>query len=297
LFDCLKEKWPNKLDRMAFYDWLQNRTVDNHIGAFISRKVIIDRISTTNYNDSADRRKLSVLLTQSVIPCLPAGKDHRGNIYSITPDGYGLRPDRRCYPPGSLNDSVLSITFPQDSDDSGRFFFHQIGNLEVWCGGTRKFECNDSDSDDPEIYENIRDQNDESEGKGGFWRGTDYYIVMRIDERGASKGLYLIFNFYPEFEYDDGKRDTKIDIDDADDGWWRRMIKVDGRRVTVAKVADNVEQLKFTREFDLTEAFYDSVNLVTTIQTKEGTFEPTTDNRDDTDDTDDMDDTDDFEWS
>ncbi|KAI9856122.1 MAG: hypothetical protein M1813_009240 [Trichoglossum hirsutum] len=278
LHDRLEKKWPKKFDRFAFYNWLQNRTDNHHIGAFISRKAIIDRISTTAYNEFADRRKLSIVLTQSVIPCLPAGKDRAGNVYRITPDGYGLRPDRRYNHYKSLYDSVLSITFSQDSNNSSQFLFHQIGKLEVWCGNTRKFEDSDSESDDPEIYEG---------DEAGSWVNTYYYIVMRIDETGTSKGLYLIFDFHPEFDDDDGKRNVKVGINDSLDGWGPVMIEVDGRRVTVAKIADSIKQLRFTREFDLTEVSHDSADIVTTIQTKQGILKPTTDDVD----IDDIDDT------
>ncbi|KAH0559655.1 hypothetical protein GP486_003827 [Trichoglossum hirsutum] len=267
LFGHLKEKWPDKGDRMMFYGWLKEVAGKDLGGAFVSREAIMDKISVTAYNNSAQVRELLYLLSRSVIPCLPAGKDHKGNVYRIVPNGYGLCPEKKIYRGDCLDDNILGTTLPRNSndshgpDDTEVFLFHQIGDLEVWFGGNERFE--DDDSVDPEKYE---------AGNGGFWLPTSYHAVIRIDERGASKGLYVIFNFYPEFESDDGQRTIKIDINNSRGGWGCIMIGVGGRNVSIAKIADNVEKLKFTHQFDLTEPFYDSVDLGSVITTEEGTL-------------------------
>ncbi|KAI9854031.1 MAG: hypothetical protein M1813_001580 [Trichoglossum hirsutum] len=206
-------KWSRKDDRIAFYGWLESHTDEGDIEAFISRKVIVEKISLTTYNNSAHREELLELPSRLVIPCLPAGKDHRGNVYRITLDGSGLRPDKRNYPHGSLYDNVLSITFPRDSNDS-----HVSDNTKEFLStgsGTSRSSAVIPRNSKTTTATTPRDS---KMTERGFWKPTYYYVGMRIDERGASKGLYVVFSFYPDFEYEDGERSTKISMEDTDDG-------------------------------------------------------------------------------
>ncbi|KAI9856129.1 MAG: hypothetical protein M1813_009247 [Trichoglossum hirsutum] len=251
LSESLKEKWSNKADRMGFYDWLRRDEGKDRLGALVSLQALKDAISNTNSNDMSSRKRLWDFLAHWPVPCLFAGKDPRGNVYRINPDGGRLRPDSNSYPNDSIGYGILGINFPESSSSSGSddssgpadmqpgvFIFHEIGNLEIWCCDPEGFK--DDDGVDPEKY-----------SEGG-WLATPYYAVLQ---------------FFREDEY--GRRGgIKTDIADLDIRQEHSMIKGSrGRFLTVAKIADKVEELKFTHKFNLTEAFYDSFTLVMVPET------------------------------
>ncbi|KAI9856116.1 MAG: hypothetical protein M1813_009234 [Trichoglossum hirsutum] len=270
LSNRLKLEWPDKADRVEFYNWLKRDEGKDRFGALVSLEALKDAISNTTPNDMDSRKRLWDLLALRPVPCFPAGKDSRGNIYRISPDGGRLRPDDETYPDDCIGYGILGITFSpegsssKDGDDCRGsadtqregFVFHEIGTLELWCGDPEKFK--DDDSDDPEKYD----------GGRGWWEPTSYCVVMKFDESGVSSGFYVVFDFFSDHEFE-----TKINISDPKNLPDRGLIKdVYGRLLTAAKIADNIEELKFTHEFDLAEPLHDSFNLVTVVETSGGSW-------------------------
>lgn len=64
-----------------------------------------------------------------------------------------------------------------DDSDNGGFVFHQIGNVEIWC----------------DEQENLRTLEDAGNGP---WFTTTYAAVVKVNNSGASEGIYIIFDFY-----------------------------------------------------------------------------------------------------
>jgi hypothetical protein len=93
---AIREKWPNKADRMAYYNWSMERADDEMKQEMtpISRENLIAMIATMNYNNDIARGKLVTAIERSVVPWLPVGSYQNGGIYRIVPGAHGLQPDQ-----------------------------------------------------------------------------------------------------------------------------------------------------------------------------------------------------------
>ena len=59
-----------------------------------------------------------------------------------------------------------------NDSDNGGFVFHQIGNVEIWC----------------DEQENLRTLEDAGNGP---WFTTTYAAVVKVNNSGASEGIYI----------------------------------------------------------------------------------------------------------
>jgi hypothetical protein len=273
LAEALHKRWPDKADRMAFYDWssaradkrLEEREMTN-----ISPGELAEVPAMMNFNDGIAQGKLVNTLERSVVPWLPAGRDQAGMIYRIIPGACGLLPDQQDPKTErelvSMNVLDVNInvqpkipsrsrkanfseesTRSNESDDSdyAGFVFHQIGNLEFW-------------GDNPDDLRSYAD------AANGTWFPTQFYAVMRFGRNGAANGVYVIYDFYPEDEYLQERR--KIDHDN----WGYLPSNLTDEQITFAKIAEKITDLRFGRTFDFAEALDYPVELVRAVKTPEG---------------------------
>ena len=266
--EALQARWPEKADRMVYYAW-SKKTADEEMKTQemtpISRENLKKMIATMNYNSDIDRGKLVNVLQRSIVPWLPVGSDWNGEIYRIVPGAYGLRPDQLKPKTDRelVSINVLGVntnvqpkipfrsrtanfseesTKSNESDDLeiGGFVFHQIGTLEDW-------------GDEPENLTSYED------AANGVWLPTEFHVVVRFGRNGAANGVYIIYDFYPTDDL--GSRGRKIN----NDSWGY----LSGKRFSIAKIANNITELRFGRTFDLTEALDYPVELVRAVKTPE----------------------------
>jgi hypothetical protein len=275
LGEALRKRWPVKADRMAYYDWSDARAdkrLNEREMTNISPEELTEMLATMNFNSDIARGKLVNVLERSVVPWLPVGRDRAGTIYRIVPGARGLLPDQQDPKTNRelVSMNVLGVntnvqlkipsrrrkanfseesTRSNESDDYdyAGFVFHQIGNLEYWA-------------DDPE---NLRSYEDAAKGT---WLPTQFYAVMRFGRNGAANGVYVIYDFYPEDEYLEERR--KID----DDDWGYLPRDLTDQQITLAKIANEITDLKFGRTFDFAEALDYPVELVRAMKTPENTI-------------------------
>jgi hypothetical protein len=93
---AIRERWPNKADRMAYYNWSMKRADDEmkQEMTLISRENQKTMIATINYNSDIAHGKLVTAVERRVVPWLPVGSYQNGGIYRITPGAHGLQPDQ-----------------------------------------------------------------------------------------------------------------------------------------------------------------------------------------------------------
>jgi hypothetical protein len=273
LGEILRKRWPDKADRMAYYEWSSaraNKRLEEREMTNISPEELTEMLTTMNFNDDIARGKLVNTLERSVVPWLPVGRDRAGAIYRIVPGAYGLLPDQQDPKTDRelVSMNVLGVntnvqpkipfqsrranfseesTRSNESDDSDHagFVFHQIGNLEFW-------------GDNPD------DLRSDEDAANGTWFSTQFHAVMRFGRNGAANGVYVIYDFYPEDEYLEERR--KIDHDN----WGFLPSDVTDDQVTFAKIADKITDLRFGHTFDFAEALDYPVELVRAVKTPEG---------------------------
>ncbi|KAH0565681.1 hypothetical protein GP486_000921 [Trichoglossum hirsutum] len=272
LGDALRERWPVKADRMAYCDWsdaIADKRLNEREMTNISPEELTEMLTTMNFNNDISRGKLVNILERSVVPWLPVGRDRAGTIYRIVPGAWGLLPDQQDPKTNRelVSMNVLGVntnvqpkipsrsrkanfseesTRSNESDDyeHAGFVFHQIGNLEYWA-------------DNPE---DLRSYKDAAEGT---WFPTQFHAVVRFGRNGAANGVYVIYDFYPEDEYLEERR--RID----DDDWGYLPRDLTDQQIALAKIADKITDLKFSRTFDFAEALDYPVELVRAIKTPE----------------------------
>jgi hypothetical protein len=82
------------------------------------------------------------------------------------------------------------------------------------------------------------------------------------------QAVYLIYDFYPRDEFGDGERDLGTDSDN----WGQLPGDRSGQQFSVAKIADEITELRFGRTFELRDALDYPVELVRTVKTPEDTI-------------------------
>ncbi|KAI9763429.1 MAG: hypothetical protein M1840_000510 [Geoglossum simile] len=268
---AIREKWPNKADRMAYYDWSMKRADDEMKQEMtpISREDLKAMIATMNYNSNIARGKLVTAVERPIVPWLPIGSYQNGGIYRIVPGAHGLQPDQPDPQTDrwliSMNvlgvDTNVQPTLPfrsrkanfsgasaksNESDDSeiAGFVFHQIGTLEHW--GDKS--------------ENFRSFEDAARGP---WLPTGFRAVVRFGKNGAANGIYIIYDFYPKDEW--GERRLKV----TGDYWGCLPQDRSNQQFSMAKLADTITELRFGRTFTLTEVLDYPIELVRAVKTPE----------------------------
>ncbi|KAI9864087.1 MAG: hypothetical protein M1813_003404 [Trichoglossum hirsutum] len=271
----IKEKWPDRADRLAYYAWSQERANNAYAQETtpIEPADLEKMIDTINYNNDVDRGKLVSAIEQTVVPWLPVGKHENGGIYRILPGAYGLRPDQ---PDPETDRTLVSINvlgvntnvqpriplqsrkanFPEESTQSNEsddpetegFVFQQIGTLQYW-------------GDDEENFQSLEDDADET------WLYTKFCAAVRLGRNGTADGIYIFYDFYPENE-DDDERDWK-----SDDKYWGILRKDRTRQqFSMAKLSNTMSELRFEKTFTLTEALDYPVEIVRAVKSPEGTL-------------------------
>ncbi|KAI9861222.1 MAG: hypothetical protein M1813_005395 [Trichoglossum hirsutum] len=268
---AVRERWPNKVDRMAYYDWSEKRADDKMKQEMtpISREDLKTMIATMNYNSKIARGKLVTAVDRPIVPWLPVGSHQNGGIYRIVPGAYGLQPDQ---PDPKTDRTLVSMnvlgvntnvqpTLPvrsrkanfseastksNESDDSeiAGFVFHQIGTLEYW-------------GDKDENFHSFED------AARGPWLPTGFRVVVRFGRNGAANGIYIIYDFYPKDAW--GERELKI----TGDYWGRLPQDRSNQQFSIAKLADTIIELRFGRKFTLTEVLDYPVEIVRAMKTPE----------------------------
>ncbi|KAI9776287.1 MAG: hypothetical protein M1839_000446 [Geoglossum umbratile] len=252
---AVRERWPNKADRMAYYDW-SAKMADNEMEQEmtpISPEDLKTMIATMNYNSDIARGKLVTAVERRVVPWLPVGSYQNGGIYRIVPGAHGLQPDqpdpktdRWLISMNVLGVNTNASTKSNESDDSeiAGFIFHQIGTLEYWG----------------DKVENFRSFEDAARGP---WLPTGFRVVVRFGRNGAANGIYIIYDFYPKDE--GGERGLKVTGD-----YWGRLPKDrSNQQFSIAKIADTVMELRFGRTFTFMEVLDYPVELVRAVKTPE----------------------------
>jgi hypothetical protein len=91
-----RERWTDKADRMAYYDWSERRADAKMKEEMtpISREELKTMIATMNYNSKIARAKLVTAVQRPIVPWLPVGSYQNGGIYRIVPGGHLLHPDQ-----------------------------------------------------------------------------------------------------------------------------------------------------------------------------------------------------------
>ncbi|KAH0536388.1 hypothetical protein FGG08_006738 [Glutinoglossum americanum] len=279
---AIKARWPLEADQMAYFAWSRRRAEKEEMEQMTSvpredvkttipvlREDVKIMIDTTNYNSSTDRDGLAGALNRMIVPWLPIGKDPNGDIYRMVPGVYEVWPDRPDpetdrevllknvlgvntnvqpeIPVQSRKAKFSESTKPSDESgdlEVGGFVFHQIGTLECWAGGPRELSCEDADN--------------------GPWEPTGFHVVVRFGRDGAANGVYVIYDFYPKDEFGGYDRGQKIS-----DDYWGYLI-CGGQQFSIAKIADNLTELDFSRTFSIVEAVDYPVEIVRAVKTSGG---------------------------
>lgn len=276
--ESLRARWPLLADREAYITWSMKRA-DEDLAAFFStpvpREDMKEMIATINFNDATSRGKLVNAMQRTIVPWIPVGSDRNGEIYRMVPGAYGLLPDQ-LEPKIESGRELVSMNVlgvntnvqPKipvrrrqanlseessrlnESDDmeTGGFVFHQLGALEYW-------------GDEPENLTSYEG------AANGDWLPTLFRVVVRFGRNGAANGIYIVYDFYPEDE-NGSSRYPKTDSE-----YWGQLPEdKSGQRVSIARIADKITDLRFGRTFDMTEVFDYPVELVRAVSTREGTI-------------------------
>jgi hypothetical protein len=270
----VREKWPTRSERLEYYRWSDKRADEEFAEFFYtptSREDLKTMIAKMNYNSATDRGKLVSAVERAVVPWLPVG-ERNGKVYRILPGVHGLQPDQptpktdrelvsanvlgvntnvQPSKPARTRKANLSemSTKSNESDDPGTdgFIFHQIGTLDVW-------------GDDRHNLQSFEDA-----GKGP-WLPTGFCVVMRFTKSGIANGLYLIYDFYPKNDLD--SREKRIE----DDNWGRLPGDGTSEQFSLARLADQITELRFGRTFHLTEVLDYPIELVRAVKTPDETI-------------------------
>jgi hypothetical protein len=89
---------------------------------------------------------------------------------------------------------------------------------------------------------------------------------MRFTRSGGANGLYIIYDFYPEAQ--DG---TSRRVDQRVEHMVWGYLPGGGRQFSIAKIADEIADLRFGRTFELTEVVEHPVELVRCLKTQQET--------------------------
>src|SRR5271170_1444142 len=103
----------------------------------------------------------------------------------------------------------ISTTSNDTDDGEGGFVFHQLGTLEYFAGDSNQII---------NMYELGR----------GTWLSTGFCVV-RFSSTGQSKGIYLIYDMFPENDYRD-----RVEIES--DNIWGRLVPDAALQFSCAKV-------------------------------------------------------------
>ncbi|KAI9759408.1 MAG: hypothetical protein M1840_003361 [Geoglossum simile] len=123
-----------------------------------------------------------------------------------------------------------------------RYLIEAIGTLEFWGDEVGNFGS----------YE---------DAARGPWLPTRFCVAIRFGRSGTANGVYLICDFYPKDE--SGQRDVRTDSDD----WGQLPGNHSGQQFSVAKIADEITELRFGRTFELRDVLDYPIELVRTVKT------------------------------
>ncbi|KAI9784572.1 MAG: hypothetical protein M1839_001794 [Geoglossum umbratile] len=89
---------------------------------------------------------------------------------------------------------------------------------------------------------------------------------MRFTKSGIANGLYLIYDFYPKNDLDSREKRTQ------DDSWGRLPGDDTNEQFSLARLADQIAELRFGCTFHLTEVLDYPIELVRAVKTPDDTI-------------------------
>lgn len=265
---AVNQRWTADKDRIAFYEWMQVKETRSSAKASpaIPAKDLLCLVNTTNFNIKSDReavaRAVKTLQYGSLSEYLPVGREDNGEIYRLLRRTDALTtqstipvsrellpsyilgvntnlPSKLTHEKENSGESVLS----NETDDLliGGFTFFQVGKLERFCG---------MDASDP--------------GQHHAWEDTGFGVVVRLTPSGSAAGVYIIFDFYPEYpELGDRTRKTRSS-DDVIWGWLPNS-EISAMQFSCAMIADRITDLSATYKLRFSDYERHQVEIVRAV--------------------------------
>ena len=273
--NALVQRFPNPADQEALAKWASARISNSTVRDLtpVDRDEVINFVDSMNYRNDYSQSVLVDWLERDAKAWIPIGKD-RTDHYRLVPGAYCLMPHNVDYntPRSMLWENVLGVntnvaprkpahdrsrqpnmpkisTVPNDIDNGeGGFVFHQLGTLEYFTG---------DNSQTTSMYKLGR----------GTWRSTGFCVVVRFSSAGQSKGIYLIYDMFPE--NDDGDR---VEIESGNT--WGRLVPDAALQFSCAKVGATLRELQpgvtGFKALTLTELIDHPVELVRAVWSSSG---------------------------
>jgi hypothetical protein len=270
--NALVQRFPNPTDREALAKWASARIRQSRVRDLtpVDRDVLINTVDSMNYRNDYAQSVLVDWLERDVKPWIPIGKDQTTH-YRLVPGAYCLIAHKDNYntPHKVLCENVLGVNTnvaPRKpardrsrqqsmsevstasngtNDGKGGFVFHQLGTLEYFAGA--------------------RSQTTSMDKLGrSAWLPTGFCVVVRFGSDGQPKGIYLIYDMFPE--NDDGDR-VEIESGNA----WGRLVPDAALQFSCAKVGATLGELQpgsnGFKALTLTELIGYPVELVRAVRT------------------------------
>jgi len=226
-----------------------------------------------NFSEESARNQLVRLIQTNYRPWLPVGQDvtHRNIGYRIVPEAFGLQANHdRSDGRSLLHINVLGVNtdnnpvWPPDRRDEARngeptrttesdevdengFPFHQFGKLqycEVEGQEYRKRYPTPVAADEAE------------------WEDTGFFTVIRISSFGRQNGIYAIFDWFPITRDDGTGEEWRFRVHTKDGRWG--ILPGHQTPISVAKIADSVDDLVHENDMSLRECVDKTVEIVRT---------------------------------
>jgi hypothetical protein len=273
--NAVVQRFPNPTDREALAEWASAGIRQSRVRDLtpVDRDVLINKIDSMNYRNDYAQSVLVDWLERDVKPWIPIGKDQIAH-YRLVPGAYCLMAHKDDYntPHQILCENVLGVntniaprkpardrsqqqnmpeisTASNETDNGkGGFVFHQLGTLEYFAGA--------------------RSQTTSMDKLGrSAWLSTGFCVVVRFGSAGQAKGIYLIYDMFPENV--DGDR---VEIESGNT--WGRLVPDAALQFSCAKVGATLRELQpgsdGFKALTLTELIGHPVELIRAARSSNG---------------------------
>jgi len=273
--NAIVQRFPNPADQEALAKWASARITNSTIRDLtpVDRDDLINKVDRMNYRNDHEQAELIDWMERDMKPWIPIGKDQT-KYYRLVPGAYCLMAHNVDYnmPREMLSENVLGVntnvaprkpardrsrqqsmpevsTMSDETDDGkGGFVFHQLGTLDYFAGD--------------------RSQTTSMSKLGrGAWLSTGFCVVVRFDSAGQSKGIYLIYDMFPENDYGD-----RAEIESGDT--WGRLVPYAALQFSCARVGATLRELQpgptGFKALTLTEVISHPVELVRAVRSSNG---------------------------
>jgi hypothetical protein len=273
--NAIVQRFPDPADQEALAKWASARISNSTLRTLtpVDRDVLINKVDQMNYRNDPEQAELVDWLERDAKPWIPIGKDQKEH-YRLVPGAYCLMAHKVDYstPREMLWENVLGVntnvaprkpnrdrsqqqsmseisTMSNETDDGkGGFVFHQLGTLEYFAGDRRQTTSM-------------------SKLGRGAWRSTGFCVATRFDSAGQSKGIYLIYDMFPENDYGD-----RVEIESGDS--WGRLVPDAALQFSCARVGATLRELQpgptGFKDLTLTELISHPVELVRAVRSSNG---------------------------